>query len=384
MRLRSKLFLGFLSVIAVVVAVVAVLVRQVAAAAVSSHMGGMMNGMGGMMADVDAAVTRGVTEALLLGALAAVVVAGVASYLLSGLLTRTIGEMALAARRIAAGDYDHRVAHPADDEIGRFAVAFNDMAGRLAETERIRRELLATISHELRTPLTNIQGYMEGLMDGVVVEEPATYQLVHREAARLSRLVADVESLSRVEAGAERIVPRGLDAGRVAREVVDRLRPQFEQKPLALAVEIDPETPPVWADEDRLVQVLMNVVGNAYKYTPPEGTVALRVGPETTVVGSTSEKRGPALPISGPAVFFEVRDSGIGIPEEDLPHVFERFYRVEKSRSVTGGGLGIGLAVVKSLVEQMGGRVRVESERGSGTRMLIALPAAKRHSSTAS
>jgi len=375
-RLRTKLFLGFLSVIAVVVAVVAVLVRQVAAGAVSSHMGGMMNGMGGMMADLDAAVTRGVTEALLLGALAAVVVAGVASYLLSGFLTRTIGEMAVAARRIAAGDYDHRVAHPADDEIGRFADAFNDMAERLAETERIRRELLATISHELRTPLTNIQGYMEGLMDGVVVEEPATYQLVHREAARLSRLVADVESLSRVEAGAERIVPRSLDAGRVAREVVDRLRPQFEQKPVALSVEIDSETPPVWADEDRLVQVLMNVVGNAYKYTPPEGTVVLRVGPETPVAGS-SERRGPALPISGPAVLFEVRDSGIGIPEEDLPHVFERFYRVEKSRSVTGGGLGIGLAVVKSLVEQMGGRVRVESERGSGTRMLIALPVAR-------
>lgn len=364
MSLRWKLFLGYLSVIAVVVVVVAGLVRQVAAGAVSSHMGGAMGGMmSGMMSDLDAAVTRGVTEALLWGALAAVVVAGVASYVLSGLVTRTIGEMAVAARRIAAGEYDQRVSHTADDEIGRFADSFNEMAERLAETERIRRELLATISHELRTPLTNIQGYMEGLMDGVVAEEPATYQLVHREAARLARLVADVESLSRVEAGAERIAPRSLDAGKLARDVADRLRPQFEQKPVDLDVDIDPDTPPVWADEDRLVQVLVNVVGNSYAYTPPGGSVLVSVRSEVSVEGAS--------------VLFEVRDTGIGIPAEDLPHVFERFYRVEKSRSAAGGGLGIGLAVVRSLVEQMGGRVRVESERGSGTRVFISLPAAR-------
>jgi histidine kinase len=374
------MFLGFLSVIAVVVAVVAALVRQVAAGAVSSHMGGSMGGMmGGMMSDLDVAVTRGVTEALLLGALAAVVVAGIASYVLSGLLTGTIGQMAVAARRIAAGEYGQRIAHPADDEIGRFADAFNEMAARLAETEQIRRELLATISHELRTPLTNIQGYMEGLMDGVVAEEPATYQLVHREASRLSRLVADVESLSRVEAGAERITPRSLDAGRVAHDVADRLRPQFEQKPLALDVEVDPETPAVWADEDRLVQVLVNVVGNSYKYTPREGSVSLRVGPEGPDGSDQADRsvRGrPAPSKRVPGVLFEVRDNGIGIPEEDLPHVFERFYRVDASRSVAGGGLGIGLAVTRGLVEQMGGRVWVESERESGTRVFIVLPAA--------
>ena len=276
MKLRAKLFFAFLGVIAAVVVVVAALVRSIAVGAVSSHMGSGMSGMmGGMMSDLETAVARGVTEALLWGALAAVVVAAAASYVLSGVITGTIGEMAAAARRIAAGEYGQRVAHPADDEIGEFADAFNEMASRLEATERVRRELLATISHELRTPLTSIQGYMEGLLDGVISEEPETYQLVHREAARLSRLVADIENLSRIEAGAERIAPVDLEVAAVLEGVADRVRPQFEQKPIALSVVVEPLTPPVRADEDRLLQVLLNIVGNAFKYTPPGGEVDL-------------------------------------------------------------------------------------------------------------
>ena len=190
-----------------------------------------------------------------------------ASFAVSGWLTSTLGQMAGAAGRIAAGEFDQRVSYSADDEVGELARSFNDMAGRLEQTEQVRRELLGTISHELRTPLTNIQGYMEGLIDGVVPEEPETYQLVHREAARLSRLVADIERLSRVEAGVERIEPRRLSTGRVVGDTVERLRPQFEQKPLSLSLEIAEEVPDVWADEDKVVQVLTNVVGNSFKYT---------------------------------------------------------------------------------------------------------------------
>lgn len=373
MKLRVKLFFAFLAVIAVVVVVVAALVRGIAVGAVSSHMGAGMGGMmGGMMGDVEAAVARGVGEALVWGALAAVVVAAAASYVLSGVITGTIGEMAVAARRIAAGEYGRRVAHPADDEIGEFADAFNEMASRLEETERVRRELLATISHELRTPLTSIQGYMEGLLDGVISEEPETYQLVHREAARLSRLVADIENLSRIEAGAERIAPVDLDVATILEGVADRVRPQFEQKPLTVRVFVEPVTPPVRADEDRLLQVLLNVVGNAFKYTPPGGEVTLRASPA------------PAAPQEAPRgspaeahILFQIEDSGVGIPPEDLPHVFERFYRVDKSRSATGGGLGIGLAVARSLVEQMGGTMRIGSAPGRGTTLSFTLPAAR-------
>ncbi|MHB9149099.1 MAG: HAMP domain-containing sensor histidine kinase [Thermoleophilia bacterium] len=368
-----KLFLAFLVVIAVVVAVVAALVRGVAVGAVSAHMGPGMDGMmGGMMGDMEGAVARGVSEALLWGALAAVVAAAAASYVLSGLITGTIGDMAAAARRIAAGQYSQRVAHGADDEIGGFADAFNEMASRLEETEQVRRELLATISHELRTPLTSIQGYMEGLLDGVIAEEPETYQLVHREAARLSRLVADIENLSRIEAGAERIVPADLDVRSVLEGVADRVRPQFEQKPLSVKVVVQPSTPRVRADEDRLLQVLLNVVGNAFKYTPPGGTVDLRAEPAP---GDWARHLGGSPAVE--YVLFQVGDSGIGIPEQDLPHVFERFYRVDKSRSSTGGGLGIGLAVARGLVEQMGGSMTIESAPGRGTTLSFALPAAR-------
>ncbi len=371
MKLRTKLFFAFLGMIAVVVIVVAALVRGMAVGAVSSHMGAGMGGMmGGMMGDLETAVARGVSEALLWGALAAVVVAAAASYVLSGVITGTIGEMAAAARRIAAGEYGQRVAHPADDEIGEFADAFNEMASRLEATEHVRRELLATISHELRTPLTSIQGYMEGLLDGVISEEPATYQLVHREAARLSRLVADIENLSRIEAGAERIAPVDLDVAAILEGVADRVRPQFEQKPLALSVVVEPRTPPVRADEDRLLQVLLNIVGNSFKYTPPGGQVSLRVSP-----APVASKEAPRGSSAAEHVLFEIEDSGIGIPADDLPHVFERFYRADKSRSTGGGGLGIGLAVARSLVEQMGGSMTIGSALGRGTTVSFTLPA---------
>ena len=148
--------------------------------------------------------------AVIVGALAGVAVAVAATYLVSGWISRPISQLAGAARRIARGEYGQRITYEADDEIGGFTQAFNEMAGKLEETENIRRELLATISHELRTPLTNIQGYMEGLMDGVVPAEPQTYQLVRGEATRLARLVTEIERLSRLEAGAERIEPRAL------------------------------------------------------------------------------------------------------------------------------------------------------------------------------
>ncbi|MBU2603058.1 MAG: HAMP domain-containing histidine kinase [Actinobacteria bacterium] len=392
MKLRWKLFLAFLAVIAVVIAVVAVLVRRVSVGAVSSHMDGMMTGggmMGGMMTDLEQAVSVGVTEALLVGALAGLVVAAVVSYVVSGYFIRTIGVMAGAARRIADGEYGQRVSHSADDEIGEFADAFNEMAAQLDDTERVRRELLATISHELRTPLTSIQGYMEGLMDGVVPEEPETYQLVHREAARLSRLVADLERVSRVEAGAERIVLEVVNVAKILTEVADRLRPQFEQKPLALAIEVAGGTPPVLADDDKLVQSLMNVAVNAFKFTPPGGRVVFRgstVQPGSLTCPPIPERAVRALAASGtPMVLLQVQDDGIGIPEEDLPHVFERFYRVDKSRSSAGGGLGIGLAVTRGLIEQMGGVVWVmsgsalEADPGMapGTTVSILLPSAQ-------
>lgn len=359
MKLRDKLLLSHITAIFVVVLAVVVSVRSIAVDAVRGHMGGMMDGMMDMMTrDIQEAVARGVTEALLWGVGLGVVVAAIASYLLATWTGGAVSRLAQAAQRIAQGDYGERVSYEADDEIGEFVEAFNHMAAEIEETEHVRRELLSTVSHELRTPLMNIQGYMEGLMDGVVPEDPSTYQLVHREAGRLSRLVSDIEHLSRVEAGAERLSFARVEPESVVEEAAKRLRPGFEEKGVALQTVVSPETPAMWADEDKLLQILVNLLGNARKYTPAGGEVTVRVAPE------------------GAAASFTVEDTGVGIPSEDLPHIFERFYRVDRSRSAEGGGAGIGLAITRSLVEQMGGAIRAESEPGKGSRMHFTIPAA--------
>lgn len=363
MSTRWRLFFSYVTVIVVLVAVLSIAVRSLAVRAVNAHMGGMV-GMGGnsggmMTGDVQSAVTAGVNEAILWGALAAVVVAVIASYVVSGWITRPLAHMAGVAGQIAAGDYRQRVSHGANDEVGRFATAFNDMAGQLQKTEELRQELLGTISHEIRTPLASIEGYMQGLMDGVISAEPETYELVRREAARLGRLVTDVERLSRLEAGAEAIKPRELAVAEAVEPVVAPLRPQFSHLGISFSVSCPEPCPRIWADPDKFAQILGNLLSNSLRYTPRGGAVKVDVRAEDRMVA------------------FVVEDNGIGIPADDLPHVFERFYRVDKSRSSSSGGSGIGLAVAKALTEQMGGSIEAESVPGSYTRFTFVLPRAR-------
>jgi signal transduction histidine kinase len=357
--IRWRLFFSYLAVIVALVVALSIGVRMVGIRAVNGHMAGMTTGMMGTMArDLQNAVTAGLNEAVLWGALAAIVVALVASYVISWWITRPLELLAQAADGVASGDYGRRVGYAARDEIGKFAASFNDMAGQLEKTEEVRRELLGTISHEIRTPLANIEGYMQGLVDGVVPAEEATFDMVRREAARLSRLVTDVERLSKLEAGAVRIEPRSLAVKETVEAVLAPLRPQFELLDLSLSVDCFDQTPRMLADADKLAQVLGNILANSLRYTPSGGHVVLTVRRDD------------------PMIVFTVRDDGIGIPPADLPHIFERFYRVDKSRSSEGGGSGIGLAVVKNLVEQMGGLISAESLPGQYTRITFTLPQA--------
>jgi signal transduction histidine kinase len=310
------------------------------------------------MGDLEGAVSNGVSEAVLWGALAAIVAALIASYLVSGWITRPLGQMAEVADRIADGDFGQRVSHESKDEIGRFAAAFNTMAAQLQETEELRKELLGTISHDIRTPLATIEGYMQGLMDGIIPAEPQTYELVRREAARLGRLVTDVERLSRLEAGAETITPQKVAVTEALEAVVAPLRPQFAYRDISLDAQCPEPCPAMWADPDKFAQILVNLLSNSLRYTPPGGAVKVEVLPQDRMVA------------------FVVEDNGVGINAEDLPHIFERFYRVDKSRSTAGGGSGIGLAVAKALTEQMGGSISVESRPGSFTRFSFLLPQA--------
>jgi signal transduction histidine kinase len=358
---RWRLFFSYVAVMVILVAVISIAVRSLAVQAVNGHMGGMMGGgAGGMMTgDIRSAVSSGVNEAILWGALAGVIVAVIASYIVSGWITRPLAHMAEVAGQIAAGDFRQRVSPGAGDEIGRFATAFNDMAGQLQKTEELRQELLGTISHEIRTPLANVEGYMQGLMDGVIPAEPETYELVRREAARLGRLVTDVERLSRLEAGAEAIKPRELAVAEAVEAAVAPLRPPFANADISFSVNCPEPCPLIWADPDKFAQILGNLLSNSLRYTASGGAVKVDVRAQDRMVA------------------FVVEDNGVGIPTADLPHVFERFYRVDKSRSSSSGGSGIGLAVAKALTQQMGGSIEAESVPGSYTRFTFFLPRAQ-------
>jgi signal transduction histidine kinase len=229
------------------------------------------------------------------------------------------------------------------------------MAASLERQESLRRDFIANAAHELRTPLTNLQGYLEALRDGVITADRATYESLHEEADRLVRLSRSLDALAEGDAGGNPPVLVEVDVAAAVRSALDLVAPTIERAGLRLVVAV-PATLPARADPDGLAQVLANLLSNAIRYTPADGTITVRA------------ERRPA------DVLISVSNTGEGIPPEDLDRVFERFYRVEKSRDRAHGGAGIGLAIVKQLVEAAGGRVGAESGGGQ-TRFWFSLPA---------
>jgi signal transduction histidine kinase len=366
-----KLFLAFTAVIAVGVITVWVAIGFAAPRFFEQQMAAMMAGVGGMMggstggmgATMDVAITAAfrdaVTEALLVATAAAVVVAVVASLFVTRRIVGPLQRLASASQRIADGHYAERVPLTSRDELGDLARSFNAMASALETTERRRRELLGDVAHELRTPIATLEGYLEGLLDDVVEPGPATWSRLHGEAGRLRRLVDDLQELSRAEAHQIPLALRPTDPTAIVKVSLDRLAPSFDEKGLDFHSEIPPKLPLVRADADRAVQVLSNLLSNALRYTPSPGKVQL------------------ILRSADAAVEFSVIDSGVGIAQEDLSRVFERFYRVEKSRSRALGGSGIGLTISKALVESMGGRIWAASAGpGQGSTFTFTLPRA--------
>lgn len=381
-RFTWKLMASFLIVIVVGVVTLALAAESAVPTAFNRHMvdmapmmtGQMRPGMGmaEMQADVFTSFRAAVTEALLVAAAAALVTAVTISLFISRRVVIPIRQMMEVSRTIAAGHYYERVQVTSQDELGQLAHSFNQMAASLEQVEAMRRELIANVAHELRTPLTSIKGYMEGLTDGVLPVEPSTFQQIYREADRLQRLVNDLQELSRVEAGAFQLNRQPLLMNDLVGRIIDRLRPQFEEKSITLQLNLPANLPPVLADEDRISQVLLNLIGNALQYTPEGGTVTIAAHwPDST-------KRFPAgHQVPGSQLLFTISDTGIGIPPEHLPHLFTRFYRVDKSRSRVGGGSGIGLTIVKHLVEAHGGRVWAESQGAEmGSTFGFSLPVA--------
>ena len=285
----------------------------------------------------------------------AVVVAALVAAILGMRLARPLREMSQAARRIAEGDYDARIPRGGPEEIVSLADSFNQMAAALEEQERMRREFIANAAHELRTPLTNLQGYLEGLRDGVIEPDRATFESLWEEAERLVRLSRSLDTLAAGDAGGTATFV-DLDLAAAIRTATDLSRPSVLAAGLSIDVDV-PDSLPARADPDQLAQVLGNLLQNAVRYSRPGGHVAIR-----------AEKRPSDVLVS-------VTNTGEGIPPDDLPHVFERFYRVEKSRDRARGGAGIGLAIVRQLVEASGGAVGADSHDGL-TRFWFSLPAA--------
>jgi len=355
-HLGLKLFLSYIIVVAVGVLVLVVASQFTLPDAFNRHMLGLANGqqmgMGlgrgqgtGMMSGVFNDFRAGFNETLLYAIIASAIVAVAVSVFFSRGVVAPLRAMTDASQRIAAGHYDERVKINGGDELAQLGERFNQMAEKLEQVESMRRRLIGDVSHELRTPLTAIKGSMEGLMDGVLPATNETYQQIHAEADRLNRLVDDLQELSRVEAGSYHLDIKPVDVSSLVQTVAKRLSLQFESKRISLDLELAPGLTRVQADEDRAVQVLTNLVGNALQYTPENGKVIISV-----------KQKNDEVQIA-------VKDSGIGIPPEHLAHIFDRFYRVDKSRSrQAGGGSGIGLTIARALVEAMGGRIWVESE----------------------
>ncbi len=295
-----------------------------------------------------------VTTVVVAAAVVAVIASIGLAIVLAGMLARPLNEVGAAARRVAAGDYAARVPRDGPEELTSLADSFNQMAASLERQEAMRRDFIANAAHELRTPLTNLQGYLEALRDGVITADRATYESLHEEADRLVRLSRSLDALAEGDAGTSPATLADLDLATSIGAAIELASPALERAGLRLATEL-PARLPARADPDQLAQVLANLLSNAVRYTPPGGTVTVR-----------AERRPGDVLIS-------VLNTGEGIPPEDLDRVFERFYRVEKSRDRARGGAGIGLAIVKQLVEQGGGRVGAESGDGT-TRFWFSVP----------
>lgn len=372
-HLSWKIFISYLIVIMIGAIVLTTATEFILPRSFDRHladMGSMMVTMMGsssmgmdLNADLFTNFRSAVNEALTIAALAAVITAIAVSLFVSRQVVTPVREMMIASRFISEGHYKERVHVPGDpskgelDELSQLALSFNQMAAKLEQVEVMRRQLIGDVSHELRTPLTTIKGSMEGLMDGVLPANEETFHGIYREADRLQKLVSDLQELSRVEAGAYELEFKPVDVLDLVTATVNRLALQFEEKGVILEIDVPNGLPKVKADEDRIGQVLLNLVGNALQYTPSGGKVK---------VATTHHDN---------EIITSVFDTGIGLSAEHLEYIFTRFYRIDKSRSRVGGGSGIGLTIAKYLVEAHGGRIWVESPgSGKGSTFIFTLP----------
>ena len=288
-----------------------------------------------------------------------VVVAALVAYSVA----RPLDRIARAAEEIAAGNYDQQLDIATPTEVARLAASFNSMAQRVKATLQSQQDLVGNVSHELKTPLTSIQGFSQALLDGTAGDDVARARaaaIIREEAGRMRRLVDELLDLARLEAGQVTLARDAVDVAELLRGCAARFTPQSEQAGVVLEVQLPPSLPLVVGDADRLGEVFGNLVDNALKH-------ARSASDGGRVVLCAEQQRGH--------VVCSVTDNGCGIPAEDLPRVFERFYQVDKSRARRGSSVGLGLAIAREIIQAHGGQIGVESVEGLGTRFSVELPA---------
>ena len=293
-------------------------------------------------------------------ALLSIAVAGLVAILIGTWLfrqiTRPLDDLRAAAQSLADGDLTVRIKASSQDEVGKVAEAFNHMAGEIENQENLRKQMVADVAHELRTPLTVMQGNIEAMIDELVIPDRDELNGLHDEVMRLTRLVEDLRLLSLADAGNLELTLTPVDLNELIETVTRQMVPLAMEQDVTLKNRLLPENVVIDADADKLRQALVNLISNAISHTPANGNVIIRLQPEST------------------RVRIEVRDEGPGIPEEDIPFVFDRFWRGDKSRNRSGGGSGLGLSIVQQIITMHGGEVSLESTPEEGSLFIVFLP----------
>jgi signal transduction histidine kinase len=379
-----KLMLSFALVVAIGLSAVVVLANQVTSSELHQFMMGQNGqgspmGQGGMMgqggsdglapgrgsAVLQQSVIDRVNQAVLVGGFVALIAALVVGFVVFRSITRPVEQLTVAAQQLSHGNLSARVEERArplgEDELSELGATFNAMASHLQQAEHLRQDMTADIAHELRTPLAVIRGNLEAMLDGVYPLDTEHLRPALNQVNLLTRLVEDLRTLALAEAGQLTLARRPMDLNTLITNVLTSFEAQASSQLVTLRPALMGGLPSINLDPDRIQQTIAILISNALRYTPPNGTITVSTRRE-------SER------VSGEQVSVEVTDTGSGIPAADLPHVFERFYRADKSRSRESGGTGLGLAIARSIVEAHGGSIGVTSQPGRGTTMKVQLP----------
>lgn len=352
-RLLWKLLLNIVPIIAVTILVIWLAIDKLAA----TYFMRLMENYAIAPHDSHQMFIEAVHRYLIWAALAALVLALLLNYLMTKRVLRPLSQMTRISRELAAGNFTNRVEVVSEDEVGQLGLAFNSMAGSLARLEQLRKSMVSDLAHELRTPLTNLRGYFEGLNDEVVPPSPETFRMLENEIMRLVHLVDDLQQLIKADSAQAFLRRQDLSLATVIWQLRALFDQRFAAKGIELQVVIEPPDLMINADLDKLLQALRNLLENAWRYTPDGGQAIINC----RQIEETVE--------------IMLSNSGEGITAEDLPFIFERFFRADRSRSRAHGGVGIGLSIVKQLVEAHGGRVGATSDEKT-THIWLRLPLA--------